>query len=194
MTTAILKACLGTAPLWGELGARDSLSLNCCCYCCCCCCCCCGGGGEEEEDNNNNNIIIIIIIMIIIIIIIIIIIAFKGAFLSPTRTLYWPGRNRVQITCNTSSAYHVQHVVLPATWYKGAAQLLSLEELKSHLFSLYFIEPLNRWRCGGNRSTRRNPLATSFRKYHILKPEGSSPKRDSNPHSSTGGRLGKQTC
>ena len=28
--------------------------------------------------------------------------------LSPTRTLKWPGRNRVQITCNTLSAYHVQ--------------------------------------------------------------------------------------
>ena len=28
--------------------------------------------------------------------------------LSPTRTLKWPGRNRVQITCNTSNAYHVQ--------------------------------------------------------------------------------------
>ena len=28
--------------------------------------------------------------------------------LSPIRTLKWPGRNRVQITCNTSSAYHVQ--------------------------------------------------------------------------------------
>ena len=27
---------------------------------------------------------------------------------SPTRTLKWPWRNRVQITCNTSSAYHVQ--------------------------------------------------------------------------------------
>ena len=26
----------------------------------------------------------------------------------PTRTLKWPGRNRVQITCNTLSAYHVQ--------------------------------------------------------------------------------------
>ena len=30
---------------------------------------------------------------------------------SPTRTLKWPGRNCVQITCNTSSAFHVQHVV-----------------------------------------------------------------------------------
>ena len=31
--------------------------------------------------------------------------------LSPTRTLKWPGRNRVQSTCNTSSVYHVQLVV-----------------------------------------------------------------------------------
>ena len=28
--------------------------------------------------------------------------------LSPTRTFRWPGRNRVQIMCNTSSAYHMQ--------------------------------------------------------------------------------------
>ena len=28
--------------------------------------------------------------------------------LSPTRTLKWPGLNRVQIACNASSAYHVQ--------------------------------------------------------------------------------------
>ena len=59
--------------------------------------------------------------------------------LCPTHTVKWPGRNRVQITCNTSSAYHVQHVVLRATWYKGTAQLLSLTELKSHLFELYFV-------------------------------------------------------
>ena len=29
--------------------------------------------------------------------------------------------------------------MLRATWYKGTAQLLSLTELKSHLFELYFI-------------------------------------------------------
>ena len=55
-----------------------------------------------------------------------------------------PGRNRVQITCNTSSAYHVQHV-LHATWYEGTGQLLSLTDFKSHLFDLFFIllaEPL----------------------------------------------------
>ena len=58
--------------------------------------------------------------------------------LSPTRTLKWPRCNRVQITCNTSSAHHMQHV-LHATWYQGTAQLLSLTELKSHLFELYFV-------------------------------------------------------
>ena len=30
--------------------------------------------------------------------------------LSLTRTLQWSGGNRVQITCNTQRAYHVQHV------------------------------------------------------------------------------------
>ena len=57
---------------------------------------------------------------------------------SPTRTLKWPGRYRVQITCNTWSAYHVQHVVLRATRYEGTAELLSLTEFKSHLSELYF--------------------------------------------------------
>ena len=55
---------------------------------------------------------------------------------SLTRMLKWPGCNHVQITCNTLSAYHMQHVVLCATWYEGTAQLLSLTELKSHLFKL----------------------------------------------------------
>ena len=45
----------------------------------------------------------------------------------------------MQITCNTSSASHVQHVVLRATWYEGTAQLLSLTELKSHLIKLYLV-------------------------------------------------------
>ena len=74
-----------------------------------------------------------------------IIIAFKGAIRdfftisslrrepSPARTL-----NRVQIICNASSASHVQHVALCATWYEGTAQLLSLSKLQSHLFELYF--------------------------------------------------------
>ena len=40
---------------------------------------------------------------------------------SPTRTLFWPGHNRVQIMCNTSSTYYVRHVMLHATWYEGTA-------------------------------------------------------------------------
>ena len=58
---------------------------------------------------------------------------------SPTHTLKWPGRNYVQITCNTLSACHVQHVVLCATLYEGTAQLLRLTEFKLHLFELCFI-------------------------------------------------------
>ena len=81
---------------------------------------------------------------------------------SPTCTLKWPGRNHVKITCNASSAYHVQHVVLRATWYEGTAQLFKFE-FKSHLFELYFIGwTINRWRRGGSRSTRSSPLATSY--------------------------------
>ena len=45
-------------------------------------------------------------------------------------SLKWPGRICVQITCHTSSAYHVQHVVLRATWYEGTSQLLNLTEFE----------------------------------------------------------------
>ena len=91
-------------------------------------------------------IIIIMMNMMIIIIIIIIIITFKGANqnsftisslrreLSPTRTLEWPGCIRVQSTFSTSSAYHVQHVVLRAMWYEGTAQLLNLTEFEIAFF------------------------------------------------------------
>ena len=50
---------------------------------------------------------------------------------SPTCTLKWPERSRVQIT----RAYLVQHVVLCAMWYEGTAQLLSLTKLKSDVLS-----------------------------------------------------------
>ena len=90
---------------------------------------------------------VIVIIMIIIIIIIIIIIVFKGAipdfffffFFFFLQSHNWPGRSRVQITCNTLSAYHLQHVVLRATWYEGTAQLFSMTDFKSNSFELYSI-------------------------------------------------------
>ena len=53
--------------------------------------------------------------------------------LSPTRTLKWPGHMQpIELLSRAS-------VMLRATWYEGTAQLLSLTELKSHLFELYFI-------------------------------------------------------
>ena len=67
--------------------------------------------------------IMMMMMMMIITTTTIIIIAFKGAVrdfytvsslrreLSLTRTLKWPRHNRVKITCNTSRAYHVQHIV-----------------------------------------------------------------------------------
>ena len=59
--------------------------------------------------------------------------------LSPTRTLKRPRRNRVQIMCNTSSAYHVHVSCYVPLGKKGTAQLLSLTDLKAHLFELYLI-------------------------------------------------------
>ena len=114
------------------------------------------------------------------IIIMIMIIAFKGAIQdlftisslrcepSPTHTLKWPRRNRVQIMCNTSSAYHVQHVLLRGLWYEGTAQLLSLTEFKLHLFELYFMGwAISQWTRGGNWSTWRKPLAMSFKTWGL---------------------------
>ena len=60
----------------------------------------------------------------------------------------------MQITCNTSSAYHVQHGVLRATWYKGTAQLVSLTEFKSLSF-ISLAEPLTDDAGKGNRNTQR---------------------------------------
>ena len=51
-----------------------------------------------------------------------------------------------QVAMPQSCANHVQHIgaliacnMSCATWYEGTAQLLSLAELKSHLFYLYFV-------------------------------------------------------
>ena len=100
-------------------------------------------------------IIIIIIIIMMMMMMIIIIMAFKGAIQefynplepSPTRTLKWLGRNLVQITFNTSSAYFQR--VLRATWYEGTAQLFNLTESKSHVFELILLaEPLTDEKAG----------------------------------------------
>ena len=81
-------------------------------------------------------------------------IAFKGAVrdffkisslrreLSPTCTLKWPRRYRVQITCNTLSTYHVQRV------------MCHIVRRDSSAIKFYRVEIAG----GGNRSTRRKPL------------------------------------
>ena len=65
-------------------------------------------------------------------------------FLAAPRTV---SNTYAQVARVQSCANHVQHierlsrasVMLHATWYEGTAQLLSLTELKSHSFELYFI-------------------------------------------------------
>ena len=105
--------------------------------------------------------------------------------LSPSCTLKWPVHNHVQITCYLSTA----------TWCEGTISYQVWQSWNRIYFSFILLaETIYWWKRGGNQSTRRKPLTTSFGKCHILKPENSSPNEDSNPHSSIGGRLGKQTC
>ena len=91
-------------------------------------------------------IIIIIMMMIIVIIIIIIIIimniiAFKGAIQDFLQSPHCAANCLQHV--RSSGPGHVQHIErlsgASATWYEGTAQLLSLTELKPHLFELYFI-------------------------------------------------------
>ena len=82
--------------------------------------------------------------MMMIIIIIIIIITLKGAIhefynlLTARQTVSMYTQVATVQSCanhmQQSRAYHMQHVKLPATWCEGPAQLLSLTELKWHLF------------------------------------------------------------
>ena len=82
--------------------------------------------------------------------------------LSPARTLKWPGYNRVQIMCNTLSAHHTQCRV--PRGMKGQLSYKVWQSLnRIHLSFILLAEPLNQWRRGGNLSTHRKPLVTSFR-------------------------------
>ena len=135
------------------------------------------------------------------IIIIIIIIAFKGAItitpqrreLSPTRTLKWPGRNRVQITCNTLSAYHVQVSCYVPLGTKGQLSCKFWQSWnRIYLSFILLAEPLTDEGGEETGEPGENPWRRASQNAKM--PEDSSPNWDSNPHSSTGGRLRKQTC
>ena len=96
--------------------------------------------------------------------------------LSPTHTVKWPGWECTQLTCSTSGAYHVQHVVqhiqsngqvgnvcnshaacqvlimcsmLCATWYKGTA--LDRVEITFILALCHWLNPLT---AEGEEETR----------------------------------------
>ena len=58
--------------------------------------------------------------------------------LSPTRTLKWPGHNRVQIMCNTSSAYHMHHVMCHEVQRDSSA-------IKFHRVQVTFTPALSYW-------------------------------------------------
>ena len=60
--------------------------------------------------------------------------------LSPTRTLMWPRHNRVKITCNTSSAFHVQRVVFHFVRRDSSAIKF---EMAFILAWLYWLKPLS---------------------------------------------------
>ena len=141
----------------------------------------------------------------LIMIIIITIIALKGAnrdfynLLTAPRTV---SNTYAQVARAQSFANRVQHIerLSRATCSVplGTKGQLSDEVWQSRnriYFSFVLLsETINRWTRKGNRSTLRKPLTTNFSKYHILKTDNPSPKRDSNPYPSVGGRLGKQTC
>ena len=127
-------------------------------------------------------IMIMIMMMTMIIIMMIIIIALKGpnrdflqsshcfanCLLQHVRSSSQSAIVYVQMTCNTCA----HHTIITKFEVEIAFTLA--------LFLL--AETINRRRRGGNQSTRRKPLTTSFRKCHILKPEKSSSNRDSNPY------------
>ena len=59
----------------------------------------------------------------------------------------------MQITSNTLSAYHVQHVVRRAAWYEWAGQLLNLTEFENTLILdlFYWLDHLTN---EGGKETR----------------------------------------
>ena len=75
--------------------------------------------------------------------------------LSPTRTLKWLGRNRAQITCNTSSAYRVQRVVCHMVRRDTSAIKLDSVIVAFILALFHSLKLLTQRKRGGNRSNRR---------------------------------------
>ena len=119
---------------------------------------------------------VVVFCLFVLLLLILVIISSLHRELSPACTLKWPGRN-------TSSGYHVHNDVCNVVLRDNSVIKSDRVQIACILAFMLLAEITNRRRRRRNRSTRRKPLTTSFRKCHILKPEDSSPKRDSNPHS-----------
>ena len=133
----------------------------------------------------------IIIIIIIIIMMMMMIIAFNGAIreffynLTAQRTI---SNTYAQVPRAQSCANHVQHiqglsratcrVTCHAVRRDSSAPKFDRVEIALIYWFFFIGWTINRWRRGGNRSTRRKPLAMSLGKCHLLKLEDSNPKRD----------------
>ena len=62
--------------------------------------------------------------------------------LSPTHTLRWPGRNRVQITCNASGTHHMQYVVCHLAWKDSSAIKVDRVKIAFYFSFILLVEPL----------------------------------------------------
>ena len=116
-------------------------------------------------------VIIIIVIIITMMIIIIIVIKLKGANrdfffktifslrreLSPTCTLKLPGRDCVQITSKTLSAYHAHHVVCHVVGRDSSAIKFDTVEFAFIVALFYWLKPLTDQREEEAGVPRENP-------------------------------------
>ena len=110
------------------------------------------GNEEEEEDNNNNNknktttiiLIILMMMMMVLVMMMMIIITLKGAIRGFVQSppcaanclQHVRSSGQGAIVCKSRVTYpaFIMCNMSHATRYKGTAQLLSLTELKLHLF------------------------------------------------------------
>ena len=83
-------------------------------------------------------VVVVVVLVVAVVVVVVVTRAFQAAIRDFLHSPHCVA-NRLQhvrssglgaVVCNTSSAYHVQHVVLRATLYEGTARLLSLTEFK----------------------------------------------------------------
>ena len=91
--------------------------------------------------------------------------------LSPTRTLKWPRHNRVKITCNTSSAYHVQRVVCHLAPRDSSAIKYDRVEIAFTLTLLYWLKSLTDEGGEETGAPGRKPLDDGLQNMRVNKTE-----------------------